>query len=738
MEVAIGQLIEWQDLEKGKDKLRIDRVLRVNKTADYIVTIVVDDAHAWPIERSYSEIDTAVNTGNARVLEGEIFPDLLRGEKDIKLSHRARRDELVALLAPLLDHDGDDYMLDSRRRGSKINELARVQGAISVTKATIYKHYRRYLQAGFSPNALLPAFSNCGGRGQRRLSKRQDMPKPGRLSACGKAAGHAIGISITADIERKFTRGVRRFYKDKVSLRNAYDLTLREFFYKAKKIVNGNRETILPPADELPTFRQFRYYYEDIYRERDPVAEKIRRDGKLAHYLESRETVGDPKQLAFGPGSLYQIDAATADVHIVSSLDPLRIIGRPIIYGCMDVFSHAAAGLSVTLEGPSWIGAMLALDTVIANKVDFCAEYGIQISESDWPIKGIPQAICADRGEFEGFNATNLVNSFRLRVDTTAPYRADWKGIVERQFGLLNQRCVNFLPGRVRKRSRGKSDSRLEAMLTLDELRQLLITYIIDYNRDFYLKEYRKDEFMIADHVERYPLDIWNWGVQNRGSCFVAATRDQVRLNLLPRRTVTVTGSGIQFEGQLYYTRERAIRENWFGRANLRGNWKIDVAFDPRTTNQIYCITDGGTAIEPCSLTQASRHLKDRDWHEVADYFAMEQQAREVAESRRQQSRATLHDKQDAIISRAAERREAALLMNGKISKSRLISGMRENRANERAQERETNKWIIGEPTPRADHSDTTQEIENEQTYAAPSRLRLLREQRENRWKGKE
>jgi hypothetical protein len=385
---------------------------------------------------------------------------------------------------------------------------------------------------------------------------------------------------------------------------------------------------------------------------------------------------------------------------------------------------------------------MLALDIVLADKVAFCAEYDIQIEVGEWPIQGFPQAICADRGEFEGFNATNLVKGLRIRVDTTAPYRADWKAIVERQFGLLNQRCVNFLPGRVRKHSRGEPDSRLDAMLTLYDYRQLLIIYVLDYNRNFYLEDYRKDEFMIADQVERYPLDLWNWGVQNRGKCFNATTRDHVRLNLLPRRTVSVTGSGIHFEGQLYYTCERALRENWFGRANLRGNWKEEVAFDPRTTERVYLITDSGTKIEPCHLTAASRHLKDRDLHEVADYFEMERQAKEAAQSRRQQSRADVHDKQNAIIARAAERKESALLAAGKLSKSVLVSGVKENHAEERNLEREAGRWLLGDPDPDlslpAKAENSTEEVEDEQGLAAPSMLDVLRRQRDGRWEGGE
>jgi len=104
-----------------------------------------------------------------------------------------------------------------------------------------------------------------------------------------------------------------------------------------------------------------------------------------AYNLTGRETLGDSTQMAAGPGSVYQIDATIGDVYLVSSLDRSRIIGRLVIYTCVDVFSRVITGFAVTLEGPSWLGAMLALDNVIEDKVSFCAGYGIEITEPDWP-----------------------------------------------------------------------------------------------------------------------------------------------------------------------------------------------------------------------------------------------------------------------------------------------------------------------------------------------------------------
>lgn len=67
---------------------------------------------------------------------------------------------------------------------------------------------------------------------------------------------------------------------------------------------------------------------------------------------------------------------------------------------------------------------------------------------------------------------------------------------------------------------------------------------------------------------------------------------------------------------------------------------------------------------------------------------------------------------------------------------------MKENRAEEREREREAGKWLLGEPdvaaSVGAESNDRAQEIEDEQSYAAPSKIDLLRQQRENRWKGDE
>ncbi|MBW4573588.1 MAG: hypothetical protein KME31_38255 [Tolypothrix carrinoi HA7290-LM1] len=55
-----------------------------------------------------------------------------------------------------------------------------------------------------------------------------------------------------------------------------------------------------------------------------------------------------------------------------SAINRSWIIGRPTLYLVIDVFSRLIVGFIVTLEPPSWLGAMLALENATADKVFFC------------------------------------------------------------------------------------------------------------------------------------------------------------------------------------------------------------------------------------------------------------------------------------------------------------------------------------------------------------------------------
>jgi hypothetical protein len=734
MNLSVNMLIQWREQPDGQIEPLTERVLWVDPSATDCITIEITEKRVLPKLRRCEEIVFAIASNSAYVLDSDPYAALHRQEQDIPDLHRQRRDEAFELIESLVADGNYEYMIYPTKRGPIVTAIAERNGR---AKSEIYDFLRWYWQAGGMKNALLPAFDNCGGRGKRRVAGSTDGPKRGRPRKYAENPEEPGGVNITADIERRFERGVKKFYEtpEERSLADAFQLTLETYFHDGFAIVDGVPVPVVPPADKLPTERQFRYWY-DKYR--DAKREKKKRHGERRYNLEGRELLGNSTQMAFGPGAVYQIDATIGDIYLVSSLDRSRIIGRPVIYACLDVFSRGIAGLCVTLEGPSWVGAMLALDNVTEDKVAFCAEYGITIEESEWPCHHLPEAILADRGEFEGYAADSLTNSLGVRVHNTPPYRADWKGIIERHFRIANDKVIHFTPGAVyRPRARGNTDYRLDAVLTLDEFRKLLICYARDYNMNHYMKWYRKDEFMIADHVERYPLALWEWGVRNRSGRLRTMPQEIVRLNLLPRKQASVTEFGIHFEGELYYQCDLALREGWFSRARMRGACDVEVSYDPRRLDTIYLRLDGGRCLEPCRLTPASETFLGRDLHEAMDYFALEKRAEATALTRIRQSSATLHAQQAHIVSEATEKTMAARAAAGIRGKSALTKGIRDNRLTERQAEREQKGWLLGSGEGEsATTGNGHGEHAAEQEYVPPTRhTDRLRELREKEWK---
>ncbi len=736
--VELDMLIEWQasaDGEQDSEQRRVERILWLDSVRQAVITIDIFAHGAMPTLCLYDDLTRALTSGEARILTTDPYAELRRRDQDITARQRKHRDETWRIIEPLIAEHNTELLLHPDRRGLLIRECAAQAG---LSKAVIYKYLRRYWQAGRTRNALLPAFDKCGGRGKRRHPRTgtQDAAKLGRPSTRAVNSGQQLGVRITPEIERKFERGIKRFYETRAerSLRDAYQLTLEAFFHEGYTLVAGTPVPVLPIAEALPSFRQFRYWY-DNHRDAQR-ADKARR-GERSFNLTGRALLGESTQMASGPGALYQIDATIGDIYLVSSFDRNRIIGRPVIYVCIDVFSHLVTGIAVTLEGPSWLGAMLALDNVAEDKVAFCAGYGIEISDEMWPCHHLPEALLADRGEFEGYDADNLVGALGISVHNTPPYRADWKGIVERHFRIVNDKFIHFMPGAVtRPRVRGEADYRLDAVLTLDEFRKLLVCHVLNYNAHHYLSDYRKDKFMIGDAVERYPLDLWNWGIRNCSGHLRTLPREIVRLNLLPHKQAAITPHGIRFEHELYYTCELALREGWFARAGRRGVSKIEVAYDPRSVDLVYLCLEGGRRLEPCHLTAASaKAFCGRDWHEVIDYSAREAQAKDAARTRFIRSEAQAHALQKQIVTEAMEKTLAARASGGRQSKSARTQGISANRALERQSERDQDGWQLDTKEPALSPPTPPAATNEEEGYVPPiSKVSRIRELRDKEW----
>lgn len=730
MNLLVNSLLQWEIEGVGEIPL-IERILYIEQNKGIVVTIDIFSSTANPKIRQYNEIAAFIENKSIRILEVDPYASLQKPDNEIQQKHKERRDANWKLIEKIVEQDGIECYLPNISG----KEIASISLRTGKARKDIYAYRRRYFQSGRIKNALLPRFGKCGAQGRKRLGQSEKGTKLGRPSHKAKALNKKQGIRITTDIEKKFFRGTERLCEKKnkrKSLKKAFQRILEKYFNIGYELKDDVLIPILPPAEELPTFRQFRYWYETYFY--DAVQSTKNKFGERTFNLKKRQLLGDATSIAFGPGSVYQIDATIADIYLVSS-DRTKIIGRPVIYVVIDVFSRLIVGVTVLLEGPSWYGAMMALDNVVEDKVAYCARHGITINPEDWKGNALPEVILADRGEFEGYNVESLINSFRIIVQNTAPYRADWKSIVERHFGIATEKFIKYSPGGVIKdRERGEKDYRLDAIYNLHDFESLVIAHILNYNEAHELKYYRKDEFQIADEVERFPNALWDWGMENRTGHLQTYPRDTVRLNLLPRKEVSVTEHGIHFSHQLYYTCETADREGWFARARIRGSWKISIAYHKNSTKHIYLPINNGMEAEVCHLTPASQAFKESDFFSVENYYYKEAIASEDARDRIYKSDAEFNARHDHITKKAAKETKLAKYDRGEMGKKSQIEGIRDNRAEERDRERDEKIWVFNESEPDNSQSsindkDLTASDECEENYVpAPDYSDILSE----------
>lgn len=562
-------------------------------------------------------------------------------------------------------------LLEKKYRNKIFKEISEQVG-ISVPK--VKKLFSRYWQRGMNKNSLLPDYINSGARGKERKLTDIKVGRPKRANYEGEVIE---GINITEEVKKHFQVSINKYYRNnkKLSLKETYMLMLSDFYSDIYKEDDEIKHRVWDKS-RVPTYNQFYYWFK---KDENIKKDITFRESEKEFNLNNREILSNSKQETDGPGTRFQVDATIADVYIVSSLNRNRVIGRPIVYAIIDVYSRIITGIYVGLEGPSWIGAMMALDNMICDKVEFCKKYGIDIKEEQWPCKHLPEIIIADRGEFEGYSVENLINNLDVKIENTSPYRGDLKGIVERSFRTTNEKIKHTTPGAIQKefRKRGDRDYRLDATLTLEEFTKIYINIVLHHNSKI-VDKYVMDKEMIEDEIIPTPLQLWKWGIENRKGRLKTVDRDVLRLNILPKGKASISRAGIRFKG-LYYSSDKAIKEQWFIKNNVRN---IDIVYDPRNMNNIYIPYDNGLGYDECYLISTSIQYKDCILEEIIFNEELVAELKEKERKEQNQNNIDLEKEIEKIVNKAKSEKENDVDYNK--SSAQKLKGIKRNRTVEK------------------------------------------------------
>jgi hypothetical protein len=487
-------------------------------------------------------------------------------------------------------------------------------GQFNVSEKAIYKYLRLFWQGGRLKSSLVPKFSNCGGKGKTKKTEGKKLGKPNSLSYI---TGKNEGINVNEEIRKIFDTALKRYYlhQTKRSLPEVYRYMIKDFFSKTE-FVNGEIIRKPRPTTDIPTLRQFKYWF---YKNRDVENVIKKREGEKKFALNYRQLNSDSTQEAFAPGFRYQVDATVADIYLVSRIDKSSVIGRPVIYLAVDVFSRMIAGVHVCLEGPNWNGMASLIYNCMENKVVYCKRFGITIKHEDWPVEGIPQVILGDRGELVGPVGESAIDNLSIVVENAPSGRGDAKGIVEQNFNIINTKLKSWLPGAVKKEYREGRKLRYidEARLDINEFTKIIIINILNRNKRI-MQKYPITQEMIDAGIKINPLGIWEWGMKNRAGKLRRLPDELLRIHLMKRDKAIITESGIKFAQMKYSC--LGIPNSSFIDARIYGGSTVDIIYDSRDISVIYYIDKVNNKFLPCYLKEENIVFINKTYEEVLDF----------------------------------------------------------------------------------------------------------------------
>lgn len=697
------------------------RIIEIEESYVYVVNI--DTTSAMPKRELYSHLELEIAQGELLIVAdpfAKAIPD-----SELTPVQRSKRDEDWETLEKYILPNMNE-LLKKQGREAKIIEIASESG---LGKTKVKKLLSRYWQRGMNKNAMLPDYANSGGRGKTKKLSDEKVGRPRRVTVNGE---YRSGINITDEIKIQFEHAINKYYRkaNNYSLKDVYGFILRDFYSDRYK-ENGDIQYRIWESNRIPSYQQFYYWFKKL---EDPKKDIEFRKSVKEYELKHRPLLSNSKVETNGPGTRFQIDATIADIYLVSAFDLNRIIGRPVIYAIMDVYSRIVAGIYVGLEGPSWLGAMMALDNMVADKVEFCKHYGINITEEQWPTYHLPEIIIADRGEFEGYAVEGIINNLNIKIENTTAYRGDLKGIVERKFRTINGKVKQKAPGAIQKeyRERGDRDYRLDATLNLKEFTALIITLILQHNHKI-IDKYPMEKEMITDGIVPTPINLWNWGIQNRKGRLRTVDRDILRLNVLPRGRATISRAGIKFKNLLYGSK-RAIEEQWYAKLKSKS---IDIVYDPRHLDKIYIPSDNGMDYETCILLEPSQQYKFDFLEDVVFHQQLRNELEEQDRAKQIQLTINADTMMEQIIKAAEKKKKQA--QHQPTSKKEKLTAIRDNKAIEKAANREEEKFdlaptVAEQPAEIIDFTSRTKLEQQPETKSSSRLMEKLKRKRDEQF----
>ena len=510
-----------------------------------------------PKQFSYIELQRFIK--ERWVLKGKFLVPQYMKVPDYFISedNKIARDKKIVGIKPVLENLGAFL---KGTYGKKLIANSAKKSIHKVSRTNLYRNLYRYWRYGSRANAFLRKPGS--GSSKNKIYKKKT------------GINNHLGHMRNADDEKNIIAVINKYFicDDPMYLKETY-LKLKDLYYSdpifdplSNQIVeydHWNDERYLSE-------RQFMHFANQYLSKNKAKVQDGQ--GKTDIYAKDEAglsgTINDFYDR--GPGYYYLIDETPLDVELVSEFDPERKLrtGKPTAYVVRDMSTKAFVGLYITYRKSSSHTASNIMFIAFRNKQKFCAELGIDISEGEWPMEGKCRNIMVDNAEFAADLRRSLGKDAQVTVHFNTEGNSQQKGLVERAFKMLH----DCLRGKVKGYNPANMPDHLKrivrkkALLNINELYQILISYITIYNNYSVNENIVLSKEMVKQKVKRIPTSAWNYGKVYRAGYLRPVDEDELALDLLEVGRVTVHSDHLYLQGMGFmykcaWTYENGLQE---------------------------------------------------------------------------------------------------------------------------------------------------------------------------------
>lgn len=433
---------------------------------------------------------------------------------------------------------GPDF-LQLTGKGNK-PEIEEMIQSFHVSRKTLWRIIRRYLQGGFDVTQLADKRNNV-----QNSSYRKYRDKPGRKTESGIPTGLIVSDEVSTQFEEAL-----RYYKSgrAMTFEAAYDYLCQQHYMRIESHENSAVQ-VLCAASERPTFRQFYYYCTKHITAEDKDAIKT---SKREQRNDKRLLFSDNLYGVMGPCDCFEMDEVEVDISLLSEMNPNKVIGRPVVYVMLDVYTRMIMAVSIGLDNNCILAFSNCMLNLADNKIAFCQKYGLTIPERIWPYGYLPKRIRCDRGaEYRSKEVKRICRELGIALELVPAATGSLKGSVEQLFHQMHS-AQNFqLENRGLIEKRHDSMHHKEATLTINDFTKIFLHFVVTYNQH-YMENYPCTKDMVQKDISPNPIELWEYGLKMFGEPRPIANLDQFRYSLLTPVSAKVDRKGIALDG-LYY-----------------------------------------------------------------------------------------------------------------------------------------------------------------------------------------